>query len=221
MKGSAALIILGLTGAALQASAANVFFEDFQGVSPSNAGYGSGVIGGSSFEVLSGPVWAATSDHGRFLDLAAGWYAWNYDSTANIGTASVQSVPKFDLVASTTYTLTFEYSRQGFSAGNGPFPAWIKASVDNNTVTYDEVVGFYFGETWRTGSLTWTQAVDAFGVPIVFIAGGPGGYAGMDIDTISLNAVANVPVPAAAWLFGSGLLGLAGIARRKTAIVSC
>lgn len=28
--------------------------------------------------------------------------------------------------------------------------------------------------------------------------------------------IAAVPVPAAAWLFGSGLLGLAGIARRKT-----
>lgn len=30
--------------------------------------------------------------------------------------------------------------------------------------------------------------------------------------------VTAVPVPAAAWLFGSGLLGLAGIARRKTAV---
>jgi uncharacterized membrane protein YdfJ with MMPL/SSD domain len=28
--------------------------------------------------------------------------------------------------------------------------------------------------------------------------------------------VTAVPVPAAAWLFGSGLLGLAGIARKKT-----
>jgi len=32
----------------------------------------------------------------------------------------------------------------------------------------------------------------------------------------SLEVIAVVPVPAAAWLFGSGLLGLAGIARRKT-----
>ena len=27
--------------------------------------------------------------------------------------------------------------------------------------------------------------------------------------------VSNVPVPAAAWLFGSGLVGLAGVARRR------
>jgi hypothetical protein len=31
------------------------------------------------------------------------------------------------------------------------------------------------------------------------------------------NTVAVVPVPAAVWLFGSGLVGLAGIARRKRA----
>jgi hypothetical protein len=34
--------------------------------------------------------------------------------------------------------------------------------------------------------------------------------------TLDLSAAASpVPVPAAAWLFGSGLLGLVGVARRK------
>jgi len=33
----------------------------------------------------------------------------------------------------------------------------------------------------------------------------------------STFAISSVPVPAAAWLFGSGLLGLVGIARRKNA----
>ncbi|HIB83546.1 MAG TPA: VPLPA-CTERM sorting domain-containing protein, partial [Chromatiaceae bacterium] len=39
-------------------------------------------------------------------------------------------------------------------------------------------------------------------------------------DLISINAnvnVSDVPVPAAVWLFGSGLIGLVGMARRKTA----
>lgn len=39
-------------------------------------------------------------------------------------------------------------------------------------------------------------------------------------DTVHLESffqVTAVPVPAAVWLFGSGLLGLAGVARRKTA----
>ena len=38
-----------------------------------------------------------------------------------------------------------------------------------------------------------------------------------DIDYITIN-VGTVPVPAAVWLFGSGLLGLFGIARRKKAV---
>jgi hypothetical protein len=35
------------------------------------------------------------------------------------------------------------------------------------------------------------------------------------IDSLTVTTV--VPVPAAAWLFGSGLLGLVGVARRKAA----
>jgi hypothetical protein len=39
----------------------------------------------------------------------------------------------------------------------------------------------------------------------------------METGSIDASAVAAVPVPAAAWLFGSGLLGLVGVARRKKA----
>lgn len=44
------------------------------------------------------------------------------------------------------------------------------------------------------------------------------GYAGTfdpANQLVSINNVSTVPVPAAAWLFGSGLLGLVGVARRK------
>ena len=39
-----------------------------------------------------------------------------------------------------------------------------------------------------------------------------GASQGFDLDAVAINAV---PLPAAAWLFGSGLLGLIGIARRR------
>ena len=42
------------------------------------------------------------------------------------------------------------------------------------------------------------------------------GYAGVD-PHIQLITTSTVPIPAAVWLFGSGLLGLIGIARRKKA----
>ncbi len=48
---------------------------------------------------------------------------------------------------------------------------------------------------------------------------GPGGEFsfGRDFVLSNFQAVSEVPVPAAAWLFGSGLLGLAGAARRRAA----
>ena len=46
----------------------------------------------------------------------------------------------------------------------------------------------------------------------------PGGSGGAIYDDIQFN-VASVPVPAAAWLFSSGLLGLIGISRRKKAVL--
>ena len=52
--------------------------------------------------------------------------------------------------------------------------------------------------------------------------GADGGcFSDFDIDNVQIFAdlpdVPQVPVPAAVWLFGSGLLGLIGVARRKTA----
>jgi hypothetical protein len=38
-----------------------------------------------------------------------------------------------------------------------------------------------------------------------------------DLKQFEISGVTAVPIPAAAWLFGSGLVGLAGIARRKKA----
>lgn len=39
----------------------------------------------------------------------------------------------------------------------------------------------------------------------------------LDGDTLTYGAVSAVPVPAAVWLFGSAMLGMLGISRRKTA----
>ena len=46
---------------------------------------------------------------------------------------------------------------------------------------------------------------------------GDGGSSGFDGTITSVQASTVVPVPATVWLFGSGLLGLVGVARRKKA----
>jgi hypothetical protein len=70
-------------------------------------------------------------------------------------------------------------------------------------------------DTGRTQTVTGTLPAflfisDLSSVPISSIDFGTASTAGL-----WTGEIANVPLPAAAWLFGSGLLGLAGIARRK------
>jgi hypothetical protein len=43
----------------------------------------------------------------------------------------------------------------------------------------------------------------------------PGFNAHFDITSLHVTSISAVPVPAAVWLFGSGLLGLIGVARRR------
>ena len=45
----------------------------------------------------------------------------------------------------------------------------------------------------------------------------PNGYGGYQYGLHLIGNISTVPVPAAVWLFGSGLLGLVGFARRKKA----
>jgi hypothetical protein len=94
--------------------------------------------------------------------------------------------------------------------------------------------------TAASGTGTYTSCVDnaalitcdkialAYGFPIPFAAasGSATTASGLFNTTASSNtsnqhtsyALTAVPVPAAAWLFGSGLLGLAGTARRRRAV---
>ncbi|MDT8282598.1 MAG: VPLPA-CTERM sorting domain-containing protein, partial [Gammaproteobacteria bacterium] len=74
----------------------------------------------------------------------------------------------------------------------------------NNTATIGEDMGFYYIKE------------DLFGGPAISTAAA--GRWAFDGSNITFGAsVSAVPIPAAAWLFGSGLLGLVGVARRKTA----
>ena len=198
--------------------AAQAYGENSEGITPSNGAYASGVIPGSGFEVVAGYAWAvqadATAANGKALDLASGWYSPNFDNTINQGSSTVRSVQTFDLVAGWQYTLSFDYSRQGFSAGNGPFASTVTASVGGQSVSYSDVVGFFYGIDWKAGTLTWVQTADAVGVPLMFTAAGPAGYSGMNIDNIAFSGVAVVPEPSAWLLLAAGLLVLPRLRRR-------
>lgn len=79
--------------------------------------------------------------------------------------------------------------------GDGTITIAFNGLWDGNIGLFDEV----------TAGLTGSGAVDVLYEPaLIFLEG-----------NLTLTAVSEVPVPAAAWLFGSALLGLAGIKRRK------
>ena len=68
-----------------------------------------------------------------------------------------------------------------------------------------------------THSYTTVAGADSFKVVLVGTNMGEGNQLGFDNVYIDSSAPPEVPVPAAVWLFGSGLLGLVGVARRKRA----
>lgn len=72
----------------------------------------------------------------------------------------------------------------------------------------DFILGLNVGGVWLADS-----SVTSVGANSYTVAFSNGGTV-LEVDVQVVSTV--VPVPAAAWLFGSGLLGLAGIARRRT-----
>ena len=79
----------------------------------------------------------------------------------------------------------------------------------------------FLSDTWATYTFNTTLGADAAGgLSLLFKADcGAAANCALNavIDNVTVDAVSAVPVPAAVWLFGSGLLGLVGVARRKKA----
>lgn len=97
-----------------------------------------------------------------------------------------------------------------FDAGGNQIAVSFGSTIDSTTPT----------NTWTQiavlGAAAPAGAVLARTVLITgdFVTPGAGGTALFDNASVTIGG-AVVPVPAAVWLFGSGLLGLVGVARRK------
>ena len=92
----------------------------------------------------------------------------------------------------------------GFTADSDP-------AVQPNGVNPGETLGIIYA---LQGSQTYADVISELTVGSLRIGIHVQGYASSGSESFVNNPV---PVPAAVWLFGSGLLGLVGVARRKRA----
>jgi hypothetical protein len=86
------------------------------------------------------------------------------------------------------------------------------AAVDGNAAGRVAGLGGSILTNWNAGDTLWLRWAEVNDV---------GNDHALAIDNFNFVAgqqVSSVPLPAAAWLFGSGLLGLAGIGRRRRAV---
>jgi hypothetical protein len=119
-------------------------------------------------------------------------------------------------------TVSFDY--RGTQADGGVIFAELFSELSGGGVSKSELLTpgplFGAGDTWQNFSITTTLGPDVSGGVTLLLKSGCGGAASCVSDAYFDNAsmivdVAAVPVPAAAWLFGSALLGLGAVKRRK------
>lgn len=126
------------------------------------------------------------------------WNIDNFNGGTGTGTNFVPNPP------------TNSTSWQSFTSGQA---CAVSGCIDGNDVVN---VGDVNGDGLDDYTVT---LVSAGQVGSVWDTGFFGGeYYEVWASTTTITSVAPVPIPAAIWLFGSGLLGLAGISRRKKAI---
>ncbi len=115
-------------------------------------------------------------------------------------------------------TVAFQFDMKDFG-GNSPGTTGIKVeSWDASGFITGSDVQVDYGTAdstdWETYAHSYTMAAGATGFKVVLVgtdtAGGQIGFDNLYIDDASA-----VPVPAAAWLFGSALAGLVAVRRKK------
>ena len=116
-----------------------------------------------------------------------------------------------------TWTFSFD-AKQGDITGTSSASAWIRTIDGGSTLGENRLNTTSLGLNWGSYAVSlyidplWNGMTLEFGVNS---AATDYTMSGVYYDNLSLTGTPAVPVPAAAWLFGSGLLGLIGVARRR------
>ena len=191
------------------------------------------LVGNGGFETGDFTDWVPESPQGNdskavtTANPASGTYSGNLNCSAGAPCDSLLKSANRGVGTVTggqSITISFDY--RGVQADGGVIFAELFSELSGGGVSKTELITggplFGAGETWNTFTTTTTLGPDVSGGVTLLLKSGCGGAASCVsdayFDNVSMTVdVAAVPVPAAAWLFGSALLGLGGLARKKRA----
>lgn len=233
--GFSALTIGGAHAAQVNAAASGYALESSASTTGNNftmLDNGGGFVGGSNNVSMTwdGTVFTSSSDYtgpggATNMTLASPDTFFGLNWTAHSIQVFAPGTYSFDV---TTGGGNAETGTQTLVVGAGQLGAhmlfnWGSSSNIDVSVLWnaDGMFGNNAGQRTLTGTTIWDSvSIDGNGdgVPGISMAGG-GPFqnfnANFNLQGITPSAV---PVPAAVWLLGSGLLGLVGVARRKNAV---
>jgi hypothetical protein len=191
------------------------------------------LVGNGGFETGDFTDWVQESPQGNDtkavtdINPASGVFSANLNCSAGVPCDSLLKSANRGVgtvTAGQSITISFDY--RGVQLDGGVIFAELFSEVSGGGVSKSELITggplFGAGDTWQNFSITTTLGPDVSGGVTLLLKSGCGGAASCVsdayFDNVSMTVdVAAVPVPAAAWLFGSALLGLGGLARKKRA----
>lgn len=173
--------------------------------------------------------WIGRPGEGSLAYVATGGNPGGYISITDIGGGSPGSgafAPgKFlgDLSGFDSGLLSVDMA--SFAGGGTTFPFFgtVEITGAGDSAFFDLTVTAPPSNTWVTYSVSLDAAIwgktelewAAILADVTLIAINTDAFDGADTIGVDNFAISSVPVPAAVWLFGSGLIGLIGLSRRK------
>jgi hypothetical protein len=202
LSGLAAVLVTSLAGLSSQMALAATTGLDFAGGCPSSESTNTGLC-----------------DQGANADVA------NVSAILGINESLVTQIGEIS---------SFSGTGPGFSvdsADGGQSGTWSVSDSAITHIAFKADTYFILGKvtagsgTWEMAPATWDLSLAMCPATICTVDPGLRPYAEVDFlnlggqiaDLSNVRAFSVVPVPAAVWMFGSGLLGLIGFARRRRA----